>query len=642
MASKYDGLARIIIQNVGGKDNIIGLTHCITRLRFKLKDESKANTEVLKETDGVVTVIKASRQYQVVIGNHVPDVYKVVCEVGHITGDAPTDENAPKVKMGIGATLIDMISGIFQPVLGVLCAAGIIKGILALWSFFDPNAASSGGYQLWYSFADGFFAFLPIILGATAAKKFGGNQFLGMGIGAAMCYSGIAALVPVAGETTNIIGILFSGTIIEMHYTSTWFFGIPIVMPSGGYLSTVVPILVATYFIVKLEKALKKIIPDVIKTFIAPVIAFLIMLPLTFLIIGPVTSVLCSLVGTLFEALYNIPVLGGAVAGLLVGALWQVLVIFGCHWGLVPLAMSNYAMLGKDFILSPYFAASFAQSMVVLAIYFKTKDKKTKNLALPAFISGMFGVTEPAIYGVTLPKKKPFIISCIAAGIGGCIIGISGAVTYTMGGLSFFGLPAFINTETQDMSGMIWVIVATLISMVIAFALTFVTYKDNEIEKKDENKKEATGTKTIVSPIKGEVLPLSEVSDEAFSTGALGVGIAIVPEEGKVYSPVDGTVGTFFPTGHAMGLVSNDGVEVLIHVGMDTVNLNGDGFTPKVKQGDTVKKGDLLLEFDIDKIKAADLPVITPVVVTNSDDFADVIPTDTKNTSVGDVLITIL
>ncbi len=449
MASKYDGLARIIIQNVGGKDNIIGLTHCITRLRFKLKDESKANTEVLKGTDGVVTVMKAAGQYQVVIGNHVPDVYKVVCEVGHITGDAPTDENAPKVKMGIGATLIDMISGIFQPVLGVLCAAGIIKGILALWSFFDPNAA-------------------------------------------------------------------------------------------------------------------------------APVIAFLIMLPLTFLIIGPVTSVLCSLVGILFEALYNIPVLGGAVAGLLVGALWQVLVIFGCHWGLVPLAMSNYAMLGKDFILSPYFAASFAQSMVVLAIYFKTKDKKTKNFALPAFISGMFGVTEPAIYGVTLPKKKPFIISCIAAGIGGYIIGISGAVTYTMGGLSFFGLPAFINTETQDMSGMIWVIVATLISMVIAFALTFVTYKDNEIEKKDENKKEATSTKTIVSPIKGEVLPLSEVSDEAFSTGALGVGIAIVPEEGKVYSPVDGTVGTFFPTGHAMGLVSNDGVEVLIHVGMDTVNLNGD------------------------------------------------------------------
>ena len=364
MASKYDGLARIIIQNVGGKDNIISLAHCITRLRFKLKDESKANTEVLKSTDGIVTVMKSGGQYQVVIGNHVPDVYAVVCEKAHIAADASSD--APQEKMGIGATLIDWISGIFQPILSILCAAGIIKGLLALWAFFDPDAATSGAYQLWYAFGDGFFAFLPIVLGATAAKKFGGNMFIGMGIGAALCHSGITAM---AGA--EAIGSVLAGTSFEMSYSAT-FFGIPIIMPSGGYLSTVVPIIVATYFTVKLEKWFKKVVPDVVKTFIAPVLAFTIMLPLTFLIIGPVTSFLCNVVGVVFGALYNIPVVGGLIAGILVGAFWQVLVIFGLHWGLVPLAMMNYGQLGYDFILSPYFTASFAQSMVVLAIYVKT------------------------------------------------------------------------------------------------------------------------------------------------------------------------------------------------------------------------------------------------------------------------------
>ncbi len=633
MASKYDGLARIIIQNVGGKDNIISLAHCITRLRFKLKDESKANTEVLKSTEGIVTVMKSGGQYQVVIGNHVPDVYAVVCEKAHIAADAASD--APQEKMGIGATLIDWISGIFQPILSILCAAGIIKGLLALWAFFDPEAATSGAYQLWYAFGDGFFAFLPIILGATAAKKFGGNTFIGMGIGSALCYSGITAM---AGA--EAVGSVLAGTSFEMGYSAT-FFGIPIIMPSGGYLSTVVPIIVATYFTVKLEKWFKKIVPDVVKTFIAPVLAFVIMLPLTFLIIGPVTSFLCNVVGVIFGALYNIPVVGGLIAGILVGAFWQVLVIFGLHWGLVPLAMMNYGQLGYDFILSPYFTASFAQSMVVLAIYVKTKDKKMKDMALPAFVSGIFGVTEPCIYGITLPKKKPFVISCIASAIGGGIIGFFGVKSFMMGGLGVFGLPVFIGDNT--MKHFIVVVIAMVIAMVIAFVATYATYKDDApVAEKPVKKKGEAATEVIASPLKGEVKELSEVNDEAFSGGILGQGLAILPIEGKLYAPCNGEITTFFPTGHAIGISSENGAEILIHVGMDTVKLDGEGFTKKKNQGDKVKKGELLLEFDIDKIKGAGYDIITPMIITNSDDYSDVIPTDQTSVAPGDDAITVL
>lgn len=633
MASKYDGLARIIIQNVGGSDNIISLQHCITRLRFKLKDESKANTEVLKATEGIVTVMKSGGQYQVVIGNHVPDVYAVVCEKAHIAQNISAEE-AQENKLGIGATLIDWISGIFQPILSILCAAGIIKGLLALWAFIDPEASASGAYQLWYAFGDGFFQFLPIILGATAAKKFGGNMFTGIGIGTALCYPAISNMA-----ASEAIGSVFTGTAFEMSYSAT-FFGIPIIMPSvSGYMSTVVPIIVATYFTVKLENKLKKVIPDVVKTFIAPVVSFAVMIPLTFLVIGPITSFLCNVIGVVFGAVFNIPVVGGLVAGLLVGAFWQVLVIFGLHWGLVPLAMMNYGTLGYDFILSPYFTASFAQSMVVLAIYIKTKDKKLKNIALPAFISGMFGVTEPCIYGITLPKKKPFIISCIASAIGGGIIGFAGVKTFMMGGLGLFGLPCFIGDNT--MYHLIWTLIALVVAMAVAFIMTMVTYKDDtpkETEKKAPVKENGKG-ENLVAPVKGQVKPLAEVQDEAFSCGVMGQGAAIVPAEGKVYAPCDGEIITFFPTGHAIGISSKSGAEVLIHIGLDTVKLNGKGFTPKKNQGDTVNKGDLLLEFDMDYIKKAGYDITTPIIVTNTDDYSEVKVVGSNKVNPGDALI---
>ena len=485
MASKYDGLARIIIQNVGGKSNIISVAHCITRLRFKLKDESKANKEVLESTDGVIKVMQAGGQYQVVIGNQVNDVYDAVLEVGHLTAAGAVDEEGNAVEETAGggkkspvSLLIDVISGTLQPTLGVLAATGIIKGLLALFDFIGLIPAASGTYQVWYAVADGFFYFLPIILGYTAAKKFKVNEFIGMAIGIALCYPAM-----VNSTAGTVLGTVFTGTAFEMSYYLT-FFGIPVIMPASGYTSSVVPIILAVAIAAPLERWLKKVVPDVIKLFVVPFATLIVMVPLTYLLIGPIASILCSILSLIFNVIYSIPVVGGIIGGVLIGAFWQVLVIFGLHWGLVPLAMINYGLLGYDFILSPYFCVSFAQTFVVLAIILKTKDEKLKKIAIPAFISGIFGVTEPAIYGVTLPKKTPFIYSCIAGAIGGAFTGLMGTRSYSIGGLGLFGLPSFIDTTgTMGLTNMIYILIAILIASVAGFAMTYVLYKDEPAKK---------------------------------------------------------------------------------------------------------------------------------------------------------------
>lgn len=480
MASKYDGLARIIIQNVGGKSNIISVAHCITRLRFKLKDESKANKEVLESTDGVIKVMQAGGQYQVVIGNQVNDVYDAVLEVGHLAAAGAVDEegNAVEETSGGGkkspvSLLIDVISGTLQPTLGVMAATGIIKGLLALFDFLGLIPAASGTYQVWYAVADGFFYFMPIVLGYTAAKKFKVNEFIGMAIGIALCYPAM-----VNSTAGTVLGTVFTGTAFEMSYYLT-FFGIPVIMPASGYTSSVVPIILAVAIAAPLEHWLKKVIPDVIKLFVVPFVTLIVMVPLTYLVIGPIASILCSILSLFFNAIYSIPVVGGLIGGVLIGAFWQVLVIFGLHWSLVPLAMINYSLLGYDFILSPYFCVSFAQTFVVLAIVLKTKDEKLKKIAIPAFISGIFGVTEPAIYGVTLPKKTPFIYSCIAGAIGGAFTGLMRTRSYSIGGLGLFGLPSFIDTTgVMGLTNMIYILIAILIASVAGFAMTYVLYKD--------------------------------------------------------------------------------------------------------------------------------------------------------------------
>ncbi|WP_033151513.1 beta-glucoside-specific PTS transporter subunit IIABC [Pseudobutyrivibrio ruminis] len=622
MASKYDGLARIIIQNVGGKDNIQSITHCVTRLRFSLKDESKANTDILKETDGIVTVIQSGGQYMVVIGNHVPQVFDAVISVGHLESKsalAGGNEIESTGKQNPFNAFISIITSVFTPFLGVLCACGILKGVLALLTAIGVMSAAGGTYNFLYSLGDAAFYFLPPILGMTAAKKFKLPEMEGLLIGLAMVYPYLTG-----GD-----------------YDISNLFGIPVSMPpSGNYTSSVIPVILAVAFAAWFEnKCVKKIVPDTIKLFGVPLITLFVTFVLTIFIIGPVASAIANVLALFFNTLNALsPILMGAV----VGFFWQILVMFGLHWSLVPIALSNLTTSGEDIILVAMLGTTFAQTGAVLGIWLKTKDKKIKSLAPAAFVSGLAGVTEPAIYGLTLPKKAPFFRTCVIAGVAGAVLCTMGVKAYQMAGMGVFAYPAYVNTSTNDTRGMIISIVVTLACVVAGFLSELIFYKDDAPAKKEVKVEGSSQAETLVAPIKGELKQLSDIADAAFSSGAMGKGIAIAPSEGKVYAPADGTITAFFATGHAIGLTTDKGAEIIIHVGMDTVKLEGKGFEPKVKQGDKVKKGDLLLEFDIDYITSEGYSVDTPVIITNTPKYDDVIPTDAASVAVGDTLITLL
>ncbi|MEX0057673.1 beta-glucoside-specific PTS transporter subunit IIABC [Clostridium butyricum] len=618
---KYEKLAKDIIKNVGGKENINSLTHCVTRLRFKLKDESKANTDVLKNMDGVVTVVKSGGQYQVVIGNHVPDVYTDVMAVGGLAENKGSDSNE---KMGVFDKFIDIVSGVFQPVLGVLCAVGMIKGLLSMAIALGWLSDQSGTYTILHAIGDSLFYFFPIFLGFTAAKKFNVNQYTAMAIGASLVYP---TIVGTAGKTLE-------------------FMGIPVVMPASGYTSSVIPIILSIYFASYVEKLLKKIIPDVIKTFIVPLFTLLLVIPVTFLAIGPVATYASNGLGHVTMSIYN---LSPVLAGIFIGGFWQIFVMFGLHWGLVPIAINNVSVLGYDTIVAVSCAVCFAQTGVVIAIALKAKNKKLKSLCIPAIISGIFGVTEPAIYGITLPRKKPFVLSCIVGAVTGGILGFCGSRLYVVGGMGIFAIPAFMRENGFDMA-FFGMIIASIAGIVLGFlGMLFVKLDDNDMtesasKKYDSSNNENTLVKqeVLASPLKGNIKELSNVEDEAFACGALGKGIAIEPLEGKIVSPANGVLTTFFPTFHAMGITTDNGVEVLIHVGMDTVKLDGKYFTPKAKQGDKVSKGQVLLEFDMDNIRKEGYSLITPVIITNSDNYLDVVEEDKKNINFNEDLLTVI
>ena len=654
MAKNYDALAKTIIKDVGGKDNVISVVHCTTRLRFKLKDEKKANDDALKDTDGVVTVVKAGGQYQVVIGNEVADVYEAVLKEGGFSGGGQVaDDDLDDSNMSLMDKAIDLISGIFTPILGPLAAAGMIKGLTAMCASFGWLAKTSGTYEVLYAIGDGFFYFLPLILAITSAKKFKVDRFTAITIGAAMCYPAMVAM----NSSKKVLFDLFNGTFLHSQVHAT-FLGIPII--SMNYTSTVIPIILAVWFASVVEKWCKKWIPTVVKTFLVPFVTLLIVVPLTFLIIGPLATWIGNALAAITSAVYNFsPVL----AGILLGGFWQVFVIFGVHWGFVAVMMSNIAALGYDPILGLSLGASFAQIGVVLAILLQTKDQKLKGIALPAFLSGIFGVTEPAIYGVTLPRKKPFVLSCIAAGIGGGLIGFFGTKMYMMGGMGVFVIPAAIGPKTGVDMSVYGLMIAMAVSFVLGFILQMVLGKKSVDQAYDEKQAKtvqevANQADTIakaapslastsdlnvstelVSPLAGELLPLSEVKDEVFSSGAMGEGVAVEPSEGVLHAPADGKVVMTFPTGHAIGMKTSDGAEILMHIGMDTVNLQGHGFETLVAKGDEVKAGDELVKFDIDAIHAKGYVVTTPIVVTNSKDYEKITVVSQGKVKVGQEIL---
>ena len=628
---KYTELAEDILKHVGGKENVNSLKHCVTRLRFDLKDESKADDYYLKNRDGVVTVVKAGGQYQVVIGNHVPDVYAEVLQVGGLPAGGSLDiDEGDAPKGNLFDRFVSLVSSIFQPFLGPLAAAGIIKGIVAIMAACGLSAATSPMYVIFNAAGDGFFQFLPILIALTSARRFKVNEFTAIAIAAALVYPDIATLVTAlqkAGQG-HVLGV------------------IPFALPAGGYLSTVMPSILAVWVASYIQKFFTKITPDVIKVFVVPFFTLLITVPLTFLVVGPVANTFSDGLTSLFQAIMNFSPI---VFGLILGILWQVLVMFGMHWALVPLAILDVATNGSSTILSAAILPCFTQTGVLGAIMLKTKEEKVRTISMPAFISSIFGVTEPAIYGVTLPMKTPFYISCGVSGLMGAAMMALDIKTYSIGGLGVFVFPSLIGPD-GNLSKVIIAIIIAIVGGVLAFLIQLFVRVPNlyggGVAKVEEKAEEAAPApkeiqqEIIASPLIGNVVPLDQVPDQVFASGAMGKGIAIDPTDGVIVAPAKATVNLVFPTGHAIGLTTENGVELLIHIGMDTVSLAGKGFKTYVEAGDVVEAGQKLIEFDLATIRDAKLPVITPVIVTNTADFDDVLTTKEARVNTGDYLLT--
>lgn len=634
---KYEKLVKDILANVGGKENINGLTHCLTRLRFKLKDESKANTEILKNTSGIVTVVQSGGQYQVVIGNHVGDVYNELLQYSGLNVEQTSNE--PQEKKGIFNAFVDMISGIFTPIIGVLMAAGMIKGLVSLLTATGILAKGTGTYLILQAAGDALFYFFPLYLGYTASKKFGSKPFLGMTIGAAMVYPTIAA----ATAGVEPLYMLFEGTMFQSPVYLT-FLGIPVILMS--YSSSVIPVIVAAYVASKLEKFLSNIIPSLVKNFFVPFLTLITVIPMAFLLVGPIATWAGLLLGNGMGALYNFsPIIAGAV----IGGLWQVFIMFGLHWGFLPIALNNIMTLGYDVIMVAGTATPLATAGVVLGVLLRTKNKKLKEIAFPAFLSALFGITEPALYGVTLPRKKTFIATLFSVSVAGVIMGIFESKSYTPGATGIFAIPNFINPVDGVDQGFIGYVIAVAVAfslgLILSLTIAYDPKQDEEeivINEQEKKSSDDLSYSNIQAPISGEVIPLSSIQDEAFSKGILGKGIAIIPDKGEVIAPGDGVITTLFPTFHALGITMDNGTEILIHIGMDTVNLNGEGFEAFVAQGDHVKKGDLLLKFDIEKITRKGYSLVTPIIITNTIDYLDVIETDAKVVTHKDSLLTVV
>lgn len=581
---KYEELVNFIIKNIGGKENVISLTHCVTRLRFQLKDESKANDEVLKANDGIITVMHTAGQYQIVIGNHVGDVYETILPKLGLSGEVVETKNKTSIK----DKFVDLVSSIFMPAIGMLCACGMIKGLNTILSFAGIYSSTSGLYTLIDAIGDSIFYFFPVIIGYTSTKKFKLTPFVGMVIGLALCYPTIN------GADLSIVGI-------QMNVS---------------YTSTVLPVILTVAVAAPMERLLNKYIPDVVKSFLTPMIVILLSTILGYMIIGPVAN---TVAGWLSDGVLSLYSISPVLAGIVFGGLWQVFVVFGVHITFIVLAIMNLAAGHPDPILSLQAFVAFSQTAVVLAIFLKTKQKKLKSICFPAIISGVFGVTEPAIYGITLQRLPMFVISCIGGSLSGAYAAFAGLKYQQMAGMGIFEMPAMF-PQNGTGAAMFQCVIASAFAIIPTFIAAYVFYRDDH---KEDNVTESL-SEEVNQPIEGKIIPLNQVEDDAFSQEVLGKGIAIIPSEGKVYAPFDGTVITLFPTKHAIGIVSDNGCEVLIHIGMNTVQLNGKYFTSHVQQGDKVKKGQLLVEFDIDHILQVGYNLETPVIITNTKDYSNI------------------
>lgn len=556
----YSQLAKDIVRFVGGEENVSNVYHCATRLRFTLKDNKKADKEKVEQLEGVITVVEAGGMFQVVVGNAVNEVYDVLSKQMKLEDDASSGKRGTE-KKGILNSFIDMIAAVFAPTLGVLAGSGLIKGVLALCTSLNLLTTESGTY---------------IILNAA----------------------------------------LVYPTIVSAYSDSITlrFLGMPVIL--ARYTSTVIPAILAVWVLSYIEPKIRKSLHESIRNLLTSFICIIVMVPITLLVVGPIADYASQLIAAGYLAVYNFsPVLSGAV----IGGFWQVLVIFGLHWGLVPVMTNNLSFYGRDTLGPACMTAVAAQAGAVLGVFLKTKNKKVKSLSLSAFITALFGITEPAVYGVTLKYKRPFYIACICGAIFGGVAGAAGAGALAVATRSILSFPIYIG------EGFVWLVASYFLAMISSCMLTFLFGYKDEIE--EESSKDIV----LSTPAAGEIIDLSEVNDPTFASGSLGEGFAIIPTDGKIYSPVNGEVSTVFPTKHAIGVVSEEGAEILIHIGIDTVNLNGKYFQSAVSDGKKVRKGDLLMEVDLQELIKEGYDPTTMVIVTNSSRFKNIITSHKKN-----------
>ena len=614
----YEKLAGDIINAVGGEDNIANITHCATRLRLVLKETPKDANAKISEMPGVITVVENGGQFQVVIGTHAKDVYGHAAQILNL-GENDGGDDAPK--QSLLNRIIATMSAVFAPFVYILAAAGILQGCLIIINLFAPSFAETGTYEVLSLMSWAPFTFLPIFIAVTASKHFKCNTYIALACCGALVSSSLSDIAArvAEGETIRFLGLSLSET---------------------TYTSSVLPPLFLVLVLSYLEKFLDKHMPDAVKALFVPFFSILIMVPLTVLLIGPISSGAATAIANGYNSLVQVaPPLAAAI----IGGVWQVVVIFGVHWGVTPMVMANFANQGYDSFQAFQTCAVCAQMAAAFGVFIKTKSKEMKGVALSAGITGIFGITEPAIYGVTLRFKKPFICGCIAGCVGAVVASFFNAVNFVYAGLP--GLLTVVNAiNSENMTPFIGEVIGVAISIIGSIILVQIVGFDDPGMKKVE----AAGTapseaiakaQNVTSPLTGSVIALTDVKDEVFSSEAMGKGVAIEPSEGKVLAPFDGKIVSLLDSHHAVGIEGNNQVEILIHVGMDTVKLEGKYFTPHVKEGDTVKKGDLLIEFDIQGIQDAGYPVTTPVVVTNTDEFEDVVAAVSGNVKAGEELL---
>ncbi|MBE0335512.1 beta-glucoside-specific PTS transporter subunit IIABC [Paenibacillus sp. 23TSA30-6] len=629
---KYERLAKDIVQNIGGEENVTNLVHCATRLRFNLKDNHLPDKEKLTSLEGVLTVVESGGQFQVVIGNDVAHVYQEIMKTSKLGTGNSASEDADKPKEKILSTIFAVISGSLSPLLPAMAGAGILKAFLTLFTTFGWVSAESGTYLILAAAANAVFYFLPIFLGVSAAIKFGANPYVGGVIGAALM-------------EPNFTGLLANGD-------TTSFLGIPVVLMD--YSSTVFPVFVAIWIFSYVEKYLKKIIHKELQTFLVPLLSLAIIVPLTAMIFGPFGVYIGNAIANSINYLMGV---SGLLTGAVIGGLIFFLVVFGLHWGIIPIVLANLTN-GTDPILAMWAASNFAMTGVALAVFLKSKEKSLKSIAGSSTLSLLLaGVSEPTVYGILLRYKRTIPYVIIAGAVGGAING--GFHTYATAFVfqNIFSIGAFEPVG--------YYLIGIAAAMGIGLILTILFgYQDKQavavtepsdatptVEVKAVQPEESvnlTGVSQILkkevlfSPLTGDVKSLTEVPDPAFAEGAMGKGIAIIPSVGQAVSPVNGTIGTILKSGHAVIILSESGAEMLIHIGINTVQLKGQYFTPRVKAGDQVRKGDLLIDFDLEKIKEAGYNPITPVIISNSGDYLDVIETTDSSVLAQDKLLTLV